>query len=117
MTCASWISLRLEILLYQVQWDIVIFSTECAGIRNWSIHCPSLAVIFCADEVLNLRIVGNMPFGKLRLPVSICARIAPLDHALHLLVCPCVEVHGFNSRDVCAHASVNAGTPNANEDA
>lgn len=54
---------------------------------------------------------------QLRLPVLVRPRIAPLQHALQLLVRPGVEVDRFDFADVRAHATVDARAADAYEDA
>lgn len=50
-------------------------------------------------------------------PVFVCARIAPAENALHLFIGPGIEVDRLDSADMDAHASVDAGAANADEDA
>lgn len=58
-----------------------------------------------------------MTGGKLVLPVLVCARVAPVEDALHLFVGPGIEVDRFDFADVHAHATVDARAADANEDA
>jgi hypothetical protein len=58
-----------------------------------------------------------MSWRQLCLPVLVRTGITPLQHALQLLVCPCVEIDRFDFRDVRAHAAVNSRASNAYEDA
>lgn len=57
-----------------------------------------------------------MPRRQLVLPIPVRPRIAPLDHTRHLLIGPGVQIDGFDTRDVHAHAAVNAGAADADED-
>ena len=54
---------------------------------------------------------------QLRLPVLVRAGVAPLEHALQLLVRPRVEVDRLDLGDVRAHAAVDARAADAYEDA
>jgi hypothetical protein len=54
---------------------------------------------------------------QLCLPVLVRPGVTPLQHALQLLVCPCVEVDRFDFGDVRAHAAVNSRASNAYKDA
>lgn len=58
-----------------------------------------------------------MAGGELGLPVFVCARIAPTEDALHLLLGPRVEVDRLDAADVGAHAAVDARAADADEDA
>lgn len=58
-----------------------------------------------------------MPLGQLVLPVLIRSCVTPLQHIGQLLVGPGVEVDGLDARDVRAHAAVDAGAADADEDA
>lgn len=42
--------------------------------------------------------------------------IAPFQHTLELFVGPGIEINGLDPTNVCAHAPVDARTPNADED-
>jgi hypothetical protein len=57
-----------------------------------------------------------MSWRQLCLPVLVRPGVAPLQHALQLLVCPGVEVDRFDLGDVRAHAAVDTRAPNAYED-
>lgn len=48
-----------------------------------------------------------MALCQLGFPVFIRPRIAPAHNAVHLFVGPGVEIYGFDTADVNAHASVN----------
>lgn len=58
-----------------------------------------------------------MAGGQLRFPVFIRARVAPAQDTLKLLVRPRVQIDRLDSADVGAHAAVDAGAADADEDA
>jgi len=81
-----------DVLLSWPTYNIVIVRLQSRGIGHRTFHDPSLRLVLCADEVLNLRLGRHMARRQFRLPVLVRSRIAPFQHALELLVGPGVEV-------------------------
>lgn len=56
-----------------------------------------------------------MPLFEMGLPVQVGTSVTPFLDGLHLIWRPSIEVDGFDTRDVGAHAPVDAGTSDAKE--
>ena len=95
---------------------IIVTSVQRRRIWHRSIHCPSFRVVFGPDKVLNLCVCRYVTWCEFGLPVLVRPCVSPSQHALQLFICPRVQVHGFDSTDVCTHPAVNAGTSNTDKD-
>jgi hypothetical protein len=57
-----------------------------------------------------------MARSELGFPVFVGARVSPAQYPLHLLIGPGIQIDRLDSTDMGSHASVNAGTSNADKD-
>jgi hypothetical protein len=110
-------ALDLDLLLNLLQRHVVVVLAQFLWTGHGAVHDPTLRLVLCADKVLNLGLGGHMPWSQLGLPVFVGASIAPAQDALQLLVCPRVEVDRLDFADVGAHAAVDSGATDADEDA